>query len=189
MILWYLLLPPVIAVLWRFARGEGKWKRWQFYVAMFWLALIVSSDTAIALGFLLLVAGLAVPPNNALGCAVTGRPPERKDSAAFQWMQRIALTINRALPSLPVTPLWWRYGIIYGAIRSLWTWPGVFWLLGYHETLMPLFGLFLCAHGLIYFIGGALARRFTNHEGMGIVYAELMTGYLAACYLLIVAAG
>jgi hypothetical protein len=185
--IFFLILPPIYAAIWRYARGEGLWRRWQFYAAMFLVPLLLSGAVVFAAAFLLFVIGLAMPPHNALFSTVTGAAPSRADHWLFNWMQWLAyrLTIGRDIFSKAD---WYQFGIIYAAVRALWTLLGIFWLWWCVDSLSPLLGLFVFAQGVVYYQAGRLAKRMSA-EHIAWTLAEFAMGWLVAVYMLAMLAG
>ena len=198
MIEWYLLfLLFPIAAMNRFARGEGKWERWQWYLFMYFAALIATGSVGFCYFWLAFMASYAVPPNSATFCAITGRPPAREDHWLFQWAQGMAHRATKAMhsmmPSEEPKPddraYWMDFGTVHGTITGALTFPAVFLITGALGSMLPLVGLMFALKGIVYRSAGWLARRFLMPEPAAVPIAEApMLGLMIGIYLLICSA-
>jgi hypothetical protein len=161
-----LLLPFISAGLNRDWRGENKdgAPKLGWFIFMVIIAYCVTLDGAFAALWAVFLVGYGVPPTHAGFSARHGRPPGRRDKW-WQWMQDLALWLNRALPPIYVRDFWIRFGIIYWAVRATVLWPAILMLIAYTHSWLPLAGLSM------HFIGYAFRRYL-------IADAERVTGFL-----------
>lgn len=186
-----LFIPAILAPINRFARGEGKWKRWQWYGFITLLSGFVSFDSKFAIIFLLIALGYALFPWQAMFSAFTGKPPGRKDHWIAQWMQNLTHAILshwyvESLLNAEEYPIYYkRFGMIYGAIRGALTIPGILMMCGYTKSWIPLIGILFLGMGVVYFLAGKLCMRFELRESMAVPFAETFMGWWLGTYLLI----
>ncbi len=193
-----LLLPFVIGVFNRWARGEGNVPRFVWYGVMTTTGALLGNPELLSYtGFtwhnaliypiwLLFLAGYAMAPWQALFSAITGEAPSRKDSWRWQWMQDLAFPLsNRTWSENP--PNWYRYGIVYGTIRACLMLPGIAALCWFYQSPAPLVGAGLLIMGFVYYACGRAAVHL-NAGGVAVPLAEFTMGDFIGCYMLACAA-
>lgn len=208
----WLWVPGVTAWLNRYWRGEGRtpFGKWFWFLSFSLVAYAMSLHFYFAVAWLLFVFGYGVLGWHAIFSAITGRPPERMDSAKTDWMQVIACKILRMerpayFPALDadgkktsiISPLyatphsvaqWRRFGMVYGAVRGTLMLPGVAVMILVTQSLLPLVGVAIAlGMGFVYELGGRCARHFQLPEDKGVPIAEVIMGWLLGTYLLLCA--
>lgn len=183
-----MLYPFIFAKLNRTWRGEGGAPKWAWFTFMVLAAGALTLDPYFMFIWLLFLLGYAVPPTNALFCSVTGRPPGRKDKERWQWMQDVALEINQALPAVRLPEFWYRYSVVYGAVRAWFMCVAVIMMYGYLKQEVVLLGLLCLAHGRVYTCGRRLSLRTPDGLRSAVKIAEYICGAFIGLYLLLLGA-
>lgn len=187
MIEWYcLFIPAITAFLNRFARGEGKWERWQWYGFNALLACFVTVDLTFTFFWLIFSCIYAMPPNNALFSVFSGRKPLREDHWLFQWMQRLTKRLTDKIHEQEVDEYWINFGKIYGAIQGALILPSIFLLCGYTQSFAPLVGLLFLGKGILYYWCGRIADHWDAPQ-ISVAIAEVIVGWFIGTLLLICA--
>lgn len=186
-----LIIPAVTAIVHRF-NGEDIVRKPIYLIMMTALIAFALGDIVATIMFLLVLVAIAVPPTHSLFSAGHGRKPGRKDNYRWQWMQDIAFRIiadeKANPPEIATNAQWIAFGVIYGAIRGLLTLAGIAALCGYTGSWVPLTGIVFMLQGAVYYAAGVLQRHYNIAEGMFVVIAEVLIGWMIGTYLLIVAA-
>lgn len=164
------------AIIWRMA-GSG-YKELFAPVGGLLLALSVASLQEFVWLFYALMI-LRTLPTGKIFAAIHGVPQGGDRDVDFKVLGRVLFTynwsyiadvtewINKKLPALPFTQMWYRYGIIYAAVRNSLALP--FIILSGHYGLV----VFLLA-GFVYYGFGRLEKRYPKVQSVR--EAELVQG-------------
>lgn len=183
-----LLFPGISAGLNRKWRGDGEAPRWAWYLFMTTMIYAVTGDVIFSGIWLFFLFGYALLAWQAMFSAINGQPPGRQDAWYAQWMQTLTLWINKRLPAIGVTENWYRYGMIYGAIRATAMLPAIFMLCGYTGSWIPMTGLLLLSMGYTYKRCGDYCAYIGVPRGTGVGFAEMVMGWCIMTYGVICAA-
>lgn len=187
----YFFIPALTAFLNRWGRGDGGMPRWLWYSVMSFLAGFIGGGS-LGIMFLLVLAGYAMAPWQAMFSAGTGRQPSRADSWAWDWMRRLALKWcdmrdPQQLPLVYSSQQWMRFGVIYGIIRGALTLPGIIMICGYTGSWAPLVGILFCGMGYVYYLAGKVQRAEGWPEPTFVTIAEIVMGWWLGTYMIICA--
>lgn len=211
-IAWYwLFVPGMMMILNRDWRGEGDtpFGRWFWYVFQFMVMFLITRSVVVSSGWLVFSLGYSLLGWQALFSAIHGRPPQRKDSVLYDWMQSVTFKwlgmqrpkyIKARLPNgkteYLLDPAWinaytlreWRkFGAWYGVLRGAMMLPAIIFFVGVFQSLIPLVGLVFLSIGWMYRWAGLIRTNYTLPEGMAVVFAEGIVGWSMGTYLLIIA--
>ena len=176
-------LPLITSIANRF-RGDDTVSKGAWIAFMSSLSLLVTFDPILIAAWTAFILAYCVQPWHAMFSAIHGQPPSRVDAWHSQWMQEGALIIVKWLPAIPVTRFWRIYGVVYGAFRAIPAALVVLFIYGYTGDPITLFGLFLLAMGLPYYVFGRLLKGNPSFAHMPVAYSELTIGYFLGVYLL-----
>lgn len=171
------------------SHGENTVLKGLWFAIMIWMAPMLGHTWYWTVCWAVILFGYATLPWQALlSGAIDGLPPSRKDKVWVQWMQEVTYTLNnwvhKLLPIKTFHQKWYNYGIIYGAIRSIPALLGVLMLYGYTGNPTALYGLGFAFMGVVYYISGAICRKYKWTDYSTLNAQTVMGAYLG--FLLVV---
>lgn len=177
------IVPILCAILNRF-RGNDIISKGLWFAIMTALPLVLRHSIYFCVLWLIFLLGYAVLPWQAMFSAATGRPP-RNDKGYMQQLSDLALYLTKLLPPVENKVMWYRFGMVYGALRAVFMWIGVAGLYAYTGSLNALYGLLFVFMGVIYYFCGVYARKKEIPEKVAIEFAELVLGWCIGAYLVV----